>query len=77
MKDRHGHAQEFVSIVVKDDTHRRLTALPLALHVDSNAVSNADGSVSIPITLALLSQLQLIDKDPDTAIQLLLGAGGL
>ncbi|HRN87155.1 hypothetical protein [Hyphomicrobium sp.] len=74
MKDRHDD-HEFINIVISDETHRRLTALPIAVHVESNAVPNVDGSVSIPITHALLSELQSVDEDPDTAIQLLLGAG--
>ena len=77
MKDQQGHDQEFINIVISDETHRRLAALPIAVHAESNAVSNADGSVSIPITPTLLSELQAVDQDPDTAIQLLLGAGVL
>ncbi|KWT65451.1 hypothetical protein APY04_2803 [Hyphomicrobium sulfonivorans] len=47
-------------------------SLPIAVHVASKGVHNFDGSVSIPITFALLSELKSLHDDPDTAIQALL-----
>lgn len=66
---------DFTTIVISGDTHRRLAQLPFALHAESNAVTNPDGSVSLRITRDLHARLQTVHDDPEEAIQCLLAAG--